>query len=187
MTDGATDGPPSAGPRLRGGPRRRAVLLALAAAALVLAGCAAPDQSGTLPHRVSVWASTTSFGETVGTLEADTRSVDGVIRLHRGPGAIHTACGVLETDAATAESNLPTPDARLTGYVDRAATLDFRAGTDCYNGGGTDAKLMARSARERAQARAALTAAVARVQQLTHHVLSTTTTTEIGGGAAGGL
>lgn len=152
---------------------------------MALGACAAADQSGPLPHRVSVWVGSTGFGQTAGTLEADTRSVDGVIKLHRGTGAIHTACGVLETDAATAESNLPTPDETLTHDIDRAATLDYEAGTDCYNGGGTNAPLMARSARERIEATAWLESAVQLVQHLTGQTLSTTTTTEPAGASTG--
>jgi hypothetical protein len=111
--------------------------------------------------------------------------VDGVIALHRGTGAVHTACGVLETDSATAYSNLPTPDETLTQLINRGAALDYKAGTDCYNGGGTDATLMARSARERAQAAADLAAAVGLVEYLTARPLSTTTTTQPGGGISG--
>jgi hypothetical protein len=182
---GDDGGPPGAGHPPRGGSRRTALAAALVAAALLLGACAGADQSGSLPHRVAVWVSSTGFGETAGTLQGDTRSVDGVISQHRGTGAIHTACGVLENDSANAESNLPTPDVTLTHDIDRAATLDYKAGTDCYDGGGTDAALMARSARERAQASAALSAAVRRVARLTGRPLATTTTTEPGGGVGG--
>lgn len=156
--------------------------LGLGAAALSLSACTAADQVGSPSHRISTWVSSTGFGQTAGTLEADARSVAGVIALHHGTAAIHTACGVLETDSATAESNLPTPDEQLTHDIDRAATLDYKGAVDCYDGGGTNQSLMRRSARERAEAAAALAAAIHRVEQVTNETLSTTTTTQPGGG-----
>jgi hypothetical protein len=162
--------------------RRALVAVAVLAGSLGLSACAGADQQGSLSHRVATWASGTGYGQTVGTLLADNRSVDGVIALRRGTGAIHTACGVLETDSANAYSNLPTPDEQLTQEVELASTREAQAGADCYNGGGTNLSLMRKSARERAQGAAALVASVRLIERLTHRVLSTTTTTQPGGG-----
>jgi hypothetical protein len=145
--------------------------------ALALTACAGPDQTGTLAQRVRAWTSATQFGQSVGTLYGDGQRIHKVIRLDRGTGAIHTDCGVLITDTGTVESNLPTPDQTLTDALNSAATLDYQAGTDCYNGGGTDQALMRKANREMAQADAALHRAVARVEQITDATVSTTTTT----------
>jgi hypothetical protein len=146
-------------------------------AAVTLTACAGADQRGTLEQRVTAWSSATQFGQSVGTLYGDGQRIHKVIRLQRGAGAIHTDCGVLITDTGTVESNLPSPDQALTDALNSAATLDYQAGTDCYNGGGTDQALMRKANREMDQADAALRRAVARVEHLTRARVSTTTTT----------
>jgi hypothetical protein len=151
--------------------------LLLLVVSLVLTACAGPDETGTLPQRVRAYASATQFGQSVGTLYGDGQRIAKVVQLHRGTGAIHTACGVLLTDTGAVEGNLPSPDVELTEALNSAATLDYQAGTDCYNGGGTNAALMDKSARLLSQADAALRKAVARVETITGRSWPTTTTT----------
>ncbi len=165
------------GRRRRHRPLGAVALVALSAMALGLSACAGPDETGTLVHRVQAWTSGTGFGQTVGTLYGDGQRVSAVVAERHGTGAIHTACGVLETDAGTADSNLPTPDEQLTAELSQAVELDYRAATDCYTAGATDGRLLAQSAALRSSADALLRRSVALVESITGHTVSTTTTT----------
>jgi hypothetical protein len=157
--------------------RRATATALLLSVSVLLTACAGPDQTGTLQQRVRAYTSSTQLGQNIGTLYGDGQRIAEVVRLHRGTGAIHTDCGVLETDTANVEENLPSPDITLTLELNSAVTLDYEAGTDCYNGGGTNAALMNKSSRLLAQADTELRKAVARVEVITGHPVSTTTTT----------
>jgi len=134
---------------------------------LTSAGCAGLEASGSLSQQVTTWEQGTSFGSTVGTLQADDARVTTVVDEHRGTGALHADCGVLTTDAEAANSNLPTPDQQLTDELTKAYTLEYNAGVDCYQAGATNRRLLAQSLRERVQARASLAAALSRVRDIT--------------------
>lgn len=171
----ARGGPPAPGIRRRGAARWLPV--ALLVAALTLTGCAGPDETGTFAHRVTAWVDGTQFGQNVGTLEGDGARITKVVDTHRGTGAIHTACGVLESDAGTAYATLPSPDTTLTLDVNQAVQLDEEAGTDCYNAGATNLSLLRTSAELRSQADTELRQAVERVESIIGGTVSTTTTT----------
>ena len=49
--------------------------------------------------------------------------------------AMHAACGTMEVDAATANDELPTPDAQVSDWLSDAYGLEGNAATDCYNAG----------------------------------------------------
>ena len=129
------------------------------------------------------WLTAQSGGTAIGTVSVDSRNVTSVLAHHNTPGSIRAACGVLTTDAQTAIGNLPTPDQTLTQELNSAYEDAAAAGTDCYNGAGSNKALLARSARERAELPALLQVAVERIAALTGQVPSTSTTapTDVGG------
>lgn len=169
------------------GPRRRRAVLGAAAAPLVVAllvsGCAGPDETGTLQHRVRAWELGTQFGQTVGTLYGDGARIDELVQDHHGTGAIHTACGVLQDDAGTADSGLPSPDPTLTTDLNDAVQDEYQAGIDCYQAGAANTSLLHKSAALRSQADRLLKAALARADAITGVDVSTTTTTSSDAGS----
>lgn len=162
--------------RARRSGHRLVAVVALGALGAGLAGCASAEETGPPGTRVTSWLTAASGGTAIGTVSVDSRNVSSVLDHHNTSGSIRAACGVLTTDAQTAIGNLPTPDQTLTQDLDRAYEDAAAAGTDCYNGAGTSAKLMARSAHERAELPALLQVAVQRIAALTGHVPSTSTT-----------
>ena len=95
---------------------------------------------------------------------------------------MHTICAVLLNDVEAANSDLPSPDLRLTTLLSDAYGLEGDAANDCYDAGSTNAALQAKSARERSRAQTLLLQALARVARVTGHPVSTTTTVAPGGG-----
>ena len=147
-------------------------------AALVLTGCAGPDETGTTSQRVNAWVEGSALGSDVATLIADGSRVGAVLSAHSGgTGAVHTDCAVLTTDAEAANTDLPAPDPTLTTELSDAYTLEYNAGDNCYAAGTTNRSLLDKSATQRARAKALLLQALARVDLLTGHPVSTTTTT----------
>jgi len=138
--------------------------------------------TGTPRQRLVTWVRASQLGEVVGTLEADAARVTTALAEHKDTGVIHTVCGVLLTDAQSANGDLPTPDSALTITLSHAYELEYSAGNDCYSGATTGTKLLDRSAAERAQAHAQFVRALGIVKQVTRHTVATTTTTEPGGG-----
>jgi hypothetical protein len=138
--------------------------------------------TGTPRHQMTVWVQASQFGQTVGTLEGDAARVTTAVAQHEDIGVIHTICGVLLTDAQSANGNLPTPNSQLTDTLSVAYTLEYEAGNDCYSGGTTGTALLEKSARERSRAHAQLVRALALVEQVVGRSVPTTTTTEPGGG-----
>lgn len=153
-----------------------AAVIASAVVAFVAYGGISPG--GTPRQQLQRWVTDTQVGQSIGTLTADGRNVGKVVSLHRGTLAVHTACGVLTTDAEAANSHLPSPNTEITQLLARAYTLEYRAGTDCYNAGQSNTSLLARSAAERAQAEAIFTQVLQRLATLTGHAVPTTTTTQ---------
>jgi hypothetical protein len=138
--------------------------------------------TGTPRHQMTVWVQASQFGQTVGTLEGDAARVTKAVGRHEDIGVIHTICGVLLTDAQSANGNLPTPNSQLTDTLSVAYTLEYEAGNDCYSGGTTGTALLEKSARERSRAHAQLMRALALVDQVEGASVPTTTTTQPGGG-----
>jgi hypothetical protein len=113
-----------------GGPRRRflAALLALALAAIVLAGCS--DYSGTPAQRVQAWVSQNSFvsdndivvGDIMKLNEAQTKGTPKIVR---------TICSGLAYDVGTTYTTLPTPDQALTNALNDADQILFSAANSC--------------------------------------------------------
>jgi hypothetical protein len=168
-------------------PRRLTRRIALAAVtvlgAVTLAACAGPDEQGSASQRMKAWSSSTEFGGSIATLRADSARIAQVVADRSGTGAIHADCALLLQDAGAANDNLPTPDTTVTNQLSNAYADEGSAANDCYNAGTTNAKLLARSARERAQADALLAQALERVQSITGTTISTTTTTDPGSGS----
>jgi len=141
--------------------RRPTVALLLVGLAVLSAGCAGEEQSGTPAQGLATWARGTGFDATVATLQSDSARVGEAVRRHLGTGVLHTVCGVLTTDAEQANTELPAPDDALTQDLAKAYSLDYDAGNDCFTGG---PRLLARSAREQRAADALLRAALARAR-----------------------
>lgn len=152
-----------------------ALLALLVASALTLTSCAGADQQGSAAHRMSVWVSGTSFGEDIGTLVADNARVPKDVS--NGTGAVHAACGTLVSDAEQANGELPAPDPDVTGLLTRAYGLEGTAGTECYNAGATDEKLLTESYHNAIKAEALYQQVLQRIRAIDGHVPSTTTTT----------
>lgn len=136
--------------------------------------------TGSPTQQLRAWVSATGLGQSIGTVVGDAARVRVAVDEHKGTGVLHTDCGVMLTDAQSGNGELPTPNGELTQLLSSGYTLAYEAGTDCYNSGSTDAKLLARATKERIQAEAKLQEAVTLVDQLTGSTLSTTTTTQPG-------
>lgn len=146
------------------------------------AGCGGPAAGQRA--RVGQWMSTTGFGSAVGTLLGDGTHIAAAVGRHAGAGTLKAWCGVLESDAATAAGNLPSPDAALTSALDHAYQADQAAAAACYGASPSDVTELDRSVSEINVADAFLEQAVQHVSALTGQVPSTTTTT-VPGGAGG--
>jgi hypothetical protein len=155
-------------------------VLALGVGAFVAYGALGP--TGTPRQQLTDWVAASQLGQTVGTLEGDAARVSAAVAQHDDTGTIHTVCGVLLTDAQSANGELPTPDRQLTVALSEAYTLDYEAGNNCYSGGATGSALLAKSAGERSAAHADLVRALALAESVLGRAVATTTTTEPGGG-----
>lgn len=144
--------------------------------------CAGLDQRGSASHRMSEWVGGTGFGDDIGTLVADNARIPKDIP--NGPGAIHAACGALEDDAEMANGELPTPDQEVSNWLSTAYGLEGTAGTECYNAGVTNKKLMANAIQDTVKAQALYDQALARIASIDGKSVATTTTTE---NATGGI
>ena len=176
-------GPPGAGRRNRWR-RWRGVPAVVACGALAgsLAGCTPADRIGPPSARVSTWVHEAQLGQSVGTVLGDAARVTAAVRDHKSTSVMHTICAVLLDDVEAANSNLPTPDQRLTTLLSDAYGTEGDAANDCFDAGAGNPRLQAKSARERSRARSLLLRALARVEAVTGHPLSTTTTIPPGGG-----
>jgi len=154
-----------------------AVTAAVAVGSLALAGCAGQEQAGTPAHQVTEWVTGAGAGSSIGTVEVDIKNVNLAFSQHDPAGEIRSVCGLLVTDAGTANGNLPTPDQQLSDDLSNAYATAYDAGTDCYNGSGGNQKLLATSVTLRAKAEAQMATALARIAAVTGRVFSTTTTT----------
>jgi hypothetical protein len=152
------------------------VLVAVGVVAFVASG--SEVNGGTPGQRLADWAAATGLGQSVGTLHDDGVDLQKVLADHRGTGAVHTVCGVLSTDAESANSSLPSPDTTVTQLLAKAYSLEFDAGNDCYKAGATDQTLLAKSASERTEAATLFREVLARVRSVTGRTVSTTTTTQ---------
>ncbi len=112
--------------------RRLRFPAALAAGALVLAGCS--NYSGGHSQQVAQWVSGSQLSANDGYVVADLRDIEDGISAGN-LAATHTACDGLATDAATAYGELPTPDALLTADLDTAYLAYIRAAEDCSSAG----------------------------------------------------
>ena len=153
-----------------------AVLVVFAVGAFLAYGTA--SESGTPRQKMVSWVQATDLGSSLGTVEGDAARVTTVVDQKRGTGAIHTVCGVLVADAASATAELPTPDTKLTDELARGYQLAYEGGNDCYNAGATNRGLLQRSAHERRQALGILRDALSLVDRITGTTVPTTTTTQ---------
>ena len=155
--------------------RAASVLAAVVIVGLLLGGCAGQEQSGTPSHRVMTWMNAVG-GSGIGNVEVAARNVDLAISQHNSPGAIREVCDLLSSEAQTSIGNLPAPDDQLTNQLNTAYMEATAAGDDCYDGASGNAKLMARSAAERAKLVSLLATAVQLVESVTGQVPTTETT-----------
>jgi hypothetical protein len=72
----------------------------------------------------------------------------------------------------------------VTDWLSTAYGLEGSAGTECYNAGVTNKKLLAEAERDTAKAHGLFERALIRIQSITGSVVSTTTTTD---NATGGI
>ena len=80
--------------------------------------------TGTSTQQLRAWVNGTGLGQSLGTVVGDTARVRVAVDEHQGSGVLHTDCGVLLTDAQSANGELPTPNTELTdllssGYASR--------------------------------------------------------------------
>jgi hypothetical protein len=84
------------------------------------------------------WVTQSAFSSAVSTMRSDARrAVTQLRNASTGPNVLHTVCGVLNVDALSANSSLPTPDDQATTLLGRAygafgsgAALCYRAAND---------------------------------------------------------
>jgi len=158
-------------------------VVAVGVGAFVAYGSLGP--TGTARQQLTGWVQASQFGQTVGTLEGDAARVTLAVAGGEDTGTIHTDCGVLLTDAQSANGDLPTPNRQLTLTLSDAYTLEYEAGNNCYSGGATGRSLLAKSAGQRSDAHADLVRAVGLVEQVLGRRVATTTTEPGGGGIFG--
>jgi hypothetical protein len=159
------------------------VVVAIGVGAFLAYGSTA--HTGSPAAQVRSWVDGTDLGQSIGTVVGDADRVRVALVEHKGTGVVHTDCGVLLTDAQSANGELPTPDTQLTDLLSSGYALAYDAGNDCYNSGGTNETLAVRATREGIEAEAKLQQAVNLVDQLLGSTLSTTTTTQPGAGLLG--
>jgi hypothetical protein len=158
---------------------RRVVTIALLVLIAVgAASCAGEDQIGSASQRMSAWVKGTGLGEDIGTLIADNARLPKDVP--NGTGAVHAACGTMEDDAEMANGELPSPDAQVTDWLSTAYGLEGTAGTECYNAGSTNKKLLTEAERDTAKAEGLYDRVIIRIQSIDGRLPSTTTTTENG-------
>jgi hypothetical protein len=160
-------------------------LLASVGAGVVLAGCAGAEQQGAPRSRVSAWVGDSSIGETIGTLTGDNGAVSKALGQRADANTLHTVCAVLEADASSADSTLPSPDRQITDELNAAYRAELATANDCFTGARGDGRLLTQAALERNRATALLAAAIARIVQITGTSPPTTTTTSAGGDIPG--
>jgi hypothetical protein len=159
------------------------VVVAIGALAFMAYG--GTSRSGTTAEQVRSWVNGSTLGQSIGTVVGDAARVGVAVDQHKAGTVLHTDCGVLLSDAQAANGNLPTPDSQLTNLLSSGYAFAYDAGSDCYNSGGTNEKLLARATKERIKSEAKLQQAVNLVDQLTGSTLSTTTTTQPDSGFLG--
>lgn len=162
--------------------RRLAAVSAAVALAAGLASCSSPPSLGA---RVTQWVSANQFGQSVGTLLADNQRIVTVVRQGQGAGALRASCGVLESDASTADGSLPTPDTQLTAALNQAFHDEAAAANRCYGASPAEHAVLQATVRVLTRADALLESAVQQVSGITGTVPPTTTTTVPGGGGGG--
>jgi hypothetical protein len=154
--------------------------LVLAAGVAAFASYGLRGAGGSPSQQLRAWVQQYDLGSSLGTLTGDNASVDKVVAQHGGVLDFHTVCGVLTTDAESANGNLPTPDTDVTQWLAQAYDLEYQAGLDCYDSAGNSA-LQAKSARGRSQAQVLFDRVLIRIRALSGLVVPTTTTTSPGG------
>jgi hypothetical protein len=159
---------------------RIAALVLMPLLVIGLSSCAGLDQMGSPAHRMSEWVSGTGFGAAIGTLIADNQRIPKEVP--NGTGAVHAGCGALEDDTEMANGELPSPDPDVTTWLSEAYGLEGSAGTNCYNAGATNPKLLAKAYGEMTKAQGLFSRVLIRIQAIDNKVVSTTTTTDNGTG-----
>lgn len=155
-------------------------VLAVGVGAFLAYGALGP--TGTPRQQLTGWVQASQFGQTVGTLEGDAARVTLAVARREDTGTIHTDCGVLLTDAQSANGDLPTPNRQLTVTLSHGYTLEYEAGNNCYSAGATGTALLEKSAGQRSEAHADFVRALGLAEQVLGRSVPTTTTTEPGGG-----
>lgn len=158
------------------------VWLAIGACVVVAVGVVAfvtlgHGVSGTPAQRLGSWASSSSLGEDVGTLEGDSAAVRKSLSEGKGITAVHTVCAAMANDAQTFNGELPSPDTAVTQLLARAYGLEYDAAESCYRASSASSGQFAASARDGTEAAHLFGKVLRRVRSLTGRSVSTTTTT----------
>jgi len=141
----------------------RGVVLVLAA--LALASCGSPFPGKTVGQQVQSWAASTGLSASITTLRGDARRI-AVVEARHDPAGVRTDCDVLVNDALSANQNLPSPDATLTGILSAAYAAASAAGRHCLAGADGNQTLLRRSASELTGAQSGFVKAEARLDEL---------------------
>lgn len=135
--------------------------------------------SGSTRERLSSWLAASNLSQDLGAIHNAGLAIDRALDGPNPVATLHTVCSVLSVTAEKANSTLPSPSSKLNVMLSRAYTLEYEAGTNCYDAGPTGKALLAKSAAERATAQEILERATAYLETLTGKTVSTTTTTVI--------
>jgi hypothetical protein len=140
--------------------RARVVATTLVVSALALSACGS-TLSGAAA--TASWAKDANFVANTATLMGDARhAASALVSPASSPNALHTVCGVLQTDDEAAYNSLPTPDATATGLLNRAYNALGAGASHCYDAG-SDATARARALAEVTRGLADLAEGSARV------------------------
>lgn len=134
-------------------------LVALLACGLLLAACGSQSPQQALRG----WVTQSAFAKAVTTLRTDAVHAANALRdAATQPNALHTVCGVLDYDALSANSSLPTPDDQTTSLLSRAYN-DLGDGAQVCYGAADSAARRARAIADLERGVAAMAEARARV------------------------
>lgn len=122
-------------------------------AGAVLASCSSTES-------VATWASTSSLSANDAQLETDLSGIARGLAL-RELTPLHTVCEAFSADAATAYSELPTPNQALTDVLSEAYDDFERSGGACYSAPSFESAKMHQFEAELARGKQALAEATA--------------------------
>jgi hypothetical protein len=154
--------------------------LVLAVTALLLAGCAGGDQSGSPSTKLREFNVGTGLGASIASLRTTSANAAGALASGASTNSLHTVCGVLLLATEQANGNLPSPDPTLTSLLAKAYDEMGAAANDCYGAAGSPAKRAAFDVRHHLSL-SLLAEAQARAEAILGGALTTQTTVPANG------